>query len=86
MPDVGQMPGKAARHDEHGVDPHGIAGAGKTRRQSFGRNCDAAQSMFIERPGCCIVRGALLYLDERDRPAATSDDVDFAARYASAPS
>ena len=86
VPDVGQVARQTSRNDEQSINPHGIAGAGKTRGEAFGRHGDAAQSILVERPCRCLAGRSLLYLDERDRPAPTSDDVDFAAWYASAPS
>jgi hypothetical protein len=73
------MARQASRNDEHGVDPHDIAGAGETRREPFGRYRNAAQPIFIERPGRRFSSRPLLHLDERDRPAAASDEVNLTA-------
>ncbi len=80
VPDVGQVPRKAPRNDKHGIDPNGVAGPGKAGRQSFRGHCHPPQSIFVQCPGGCILRPALLHLDERDGSAAPCDQIDFTAR------
>jgi len=73
---------EAAGYNEHGIDPNGIAAAGIAGGEPLGRYRNTAQSIFIERPCCCIGIAALLYLDEGNRPATTSNQINFAAGHA----
>lgn len=81
MPDVGEVAGQAARHNEHGVDPDLVPVACIARREALCGDCDPAQAIFVERP-CGRLRGAALFdFDEGEHPAAAGDEVDFAARH-----
>lgn len=82
VPDVDEVAGQAAGNEEQRVDAYIVAVLGKARRQPLGGNCDAAQAIFVECPGCRILGGALLDLDEGECAAAPGDEVDFAARNA----
>jgi hypothetical protein len=79
------VPGQAARDDEQRVDPDRVAFAGEAGRKALGGIGDAAQAIFVERPGGGFLAAALLDLDEGQRSSATGDQVDLAARNPRAP-
>jgi len=79
QPDVGQMVGKATWDDEHRVDAHLVAVAKEARCQPLGGDRDAAQPIFVEGQARGVTARPLLDLDESDRPAAASDQVDLSA-------
>lgn len=86
VPDVGQVARKSPWYDEHRVDPDGVADAGVAGRQPLRGDSHATQSIFVERPGGGIFRTALLDLDEGDGLGSPSDQIDFTAGNARAPS
>jgi len=55
VPDVGQMPGKASRDDEHGIDADDVAGSRVAWGQAFRRHGNAAQAILVERPSGCFL-------------------------------
>jgi len=83
VPDVSEVAWQATRNDEDGVDPNDVVGAGVTEGKLLGSNRHPAEPIFVERPSCCVGAAALLYFDKCYGPAATSDEVNFAARNAS---
>jgi len=85
VPDVRNVTRQPPRNNEDGIDPDVVPVAGIARRKSLGCNGDATKAIFVQRPGRCLLTAALLNLNERDRPAATGDEIYFAARNAGAP-
>ena len=79
LPDVGEMARKAARNDEDGVDPKLVALAHVARREPLSGDDYSAQAVGVERESGGVLGRPRLDLDERQSPAATSDDVDLAA-------
>lgn len=79
------MPRQAARDDEQSVDADIVALAGVAGGQPLRGYGDAAQTIFIQRPGGSYRGAALLDLDERQNLAATGDQVDLATRHAGTP-
>ena len=82
MPDVREMAGQAARDQEQCVDPQVIACASVAWCQTLGRDCDATQPIFVERPGGRVLATALFDLNERQDAAAAGDQIDFTSRNA----
>jgi len=78
-PDVHQVSGQPAGHKENGVDANVVARPRVTRRKPFGGDGDATKAIFVERHGRSIFTAPLLDLDERDRPSAFGDQVDFSS-------
>jgi len=85
VPDVGEVTRQSARDDEQCVDPDIVAFPGIARRQPFCGHRDTAKAIFIKRPCGRVLRGALLYLDECERPAAPGNQIDLSAGNAGAP-
>ena len=49
------------------------------------RNCDASETVLVERESGCVFVTAGFYLDESERAAATRNDIDLASRHACPP-
>lgn len=79
MPDVGEVAGQAARHQEQRINADRVAIAGESGCKPLGGNSDAAQTIFVECPCGGICRAALFDFDECQRPSAAGDQVDLAA-------
>jgi len=74
------VPGQAARHDEQGVDANVIAVTGIARREPRSGHRNAAEPIFVKRPGGRFGGASLLDLDKGQYAATPCDQVDFAAR------
>src|SRR3546814_33088 len=72
------MARQAARRKEHHVDSDVIARTREARGEHFGGGGDAAQAILVDRE--VEIGGAVapFDLDERHRPPAPRDEVDFA--------
>ena len=71
------MAWETARHDKQGVDPELVIWLQIARRETLGGNNDPPEPPCVERQSGCLGRGAGLYLDEGECPAAAGDDVDL---------
>jgi hypothetical protein len=85
LPDIWQVLRPAAGDDEHRIDPNVVAFAHVARREPLSRNCDASETVLVERESGCVFVTAGFYLDESERAAATRNDIDLASRYACPP-
>jgi hypothetical protein len=81
MPDIREVAGQPAGHEENGVDADIVAGARVARRQPLGGDRDPPQPVGVERHRCLVLAGARLDLDEGDNAPAAGDEVDLTARH-----
>ena len=79
------MTRQAAWDDENGVDAHVIAVAQEALGKAFSGDRDPAQAIGVERESCRVFGRPRFDFDERQRVAATGNDIDFAAGDARAP-
>jgi hypothetical protein len=82
LPDVWEVPGEPSGDDEQAVYPDVISLAGISPREPLCRNCDAAEPIFVQRPGGGIGCASLLHFDEGDDPTAACNQIDFSAGHA----
>jgi hypothetical protein len=85
LPDIGEMPGPAARDDEQGIDADIVAGSHVALRKPFGGNGDASKPPIVERECRRFEARTLLDFDEGQDPAAASDNVNLAPLDARSP-
>jgi hypothetical protein len=85
LPDIGEVPRPAPRHDEDRVDADIVAVAHEARCKAFGGGGDPPQPPRVEREFGGAVACPGLDLDEGERAPAPRNDVDFAAGDAGAP-
>lgn len=84
VPYVDEVAGQAAGNQEQGIDADVVAVTRIARSQPLGGDGNAAQAIFVERPGRGCFAAALLDFDEGEDVPAASDEIDFAARDPSA--
>ena len=84
MPDVRQVPWPAPRHDEQRIDAHVVTVTHVAGSETLGSHHHAAQPPLVERKCRRFLGCALLHLDKGEYLATARDDIDLAARNASA--
>jgi hypothetical protein len=85
-PDIGEVAGQFAGHQENGVDSDIFAGTGVTRGEALGGDGDTAEPVLVQRHGRRVFASPLLDLDERDGPTALGNQVDLSSPNARAAS